>query len=83
MEEHIGLKIRAKRRELKRSAEYVALKLKRPITKQAFLRKEKTGSFSFELVSEVASILECDMADFLPSKSTKSLQNKNDPNSAA
>lgn len=72
--EHIGIKIRNKRQKLKKSAEYVGGKLKKPISKQAFSKKERIGSFSFDEVEEVAMILECDMAEFLPTKSTKSGQ---------
>ncbi len=70
---HIGEIIRQKRREKKKSAEYVGSKLTNPITKQAFAKKERTGNFSYELVKEIAVILECEMADFLDGESTKSV----------
>ena len=69
---HIGMRIREKRTALGKSAEWVANRLTKPITKQAFTQKERLGSFSFEEVEEVAVILECDMVIFLPSKSTNS-----------
>ena len=71
---HIGQLIREERNKRKMSAEFVAGKLKKPISKQAFAKKERVGSFSFELVKEVAEIIGCDMNIFLPSKTTKRLQ---------
>lgn len=81
--DHIGHKIREKRQENKMSAEYVANKLKRPISKQAFAKKERNGNFSYDLVLEVASIIGCDVAIFLPERSTKSFQSKSDQGPAA
>lgn len=62
--EHIGIIIRQKRREQNLSAEYIAGQLKHPISKQAFAKKERTGHFSYDLVLEVAKILNCDINDF-------------------
>lgn len=62
--EHIGTIIRQKRQEKELSAEFVARHLQRPITKQAFAKKERNGHFSYDLVLEVARILNCDIADF-------------------
>lgn len=62
--EHIGTIIRQKRQEKELSAEFVAQHLQRPITKQAFAKKERNGHFSYDLVLEVARILNCDIADF-------------------
>lgn len=61
---HIGAVIRQKRQEKELSAEFVARHLKRPITKQAFAKKERNGHFSYDLVLEVAKILNCDITDF-------------------
>ena len=71
---HIGDLIRKQRIEKKFSAEYVAKRLGKPMSKQAFAKKERTGGFSFELVKEVAKILGCNMDIFLLSKSTKRVQ---------
>lgn len=60
---HIGLRIRQMRQKKKWSAEYIASKLKRPITKQAFAKKERTGNFSYDLVVEVAELLGCKLED--------------------
>lgn len=61
---HIGMIIRQKRQEQKLSAEYIATHLKQPISKQAFAKKERTGNFSYNLVLEVAKLLNCDITDF-------------------
>ena len=74
--EHIGNIIRKARREKGLSAEFVASKLKKPITKQAFTKNERSGNFSYETVKEIASIIGCEMDDFLTLKSTKSVHNK-------
>lgn len=67
---HIGMIIRQKRQEKSLSAEFIARRLTRPISKQAFAKKERTGHFSYQLVLEVAALLHCDITDFLPTKST-------------
>lgn len=62
---HIGMVIRQKRREKNFSAEYVAQHLERPISKQAFAKKERTGHFSYQLVLEIARLLECNLSDLV------------------
>lgn len=71
---HIGDLIRKQRIEKNFSAEYVAKRLGKSMSKQAFAKKERIGSFSFELVKEVAKIIGCNMDIFLPCKSTKRVQ---------
>lgn len=60
---HIGMIIRQKRREKKLTAEYIASRLKHPISKQAFAKKERTGNFSYHMVLEVAALLQCDISE--------------------
>ncbi|MCC5468513.1 hypothetical protein [Pelosinus baikalensis] len=74
---HIGDLIRKQRNEMKMSAEYIAKHLAKPMSKQAFAKKERTGNFSFELVKEVAKIIGCNMDIFLPTKSTKRVHGNN------
>lgn len=69
--EHIGMVIRRKRREKNLSAEYVARHLRKPISKQAFAQKERTGHFSYQLVVEVAGLLECDLAELIAEATAK------------
>lgn len=65
---NIGTIIRQKRREKKYSAEDIAKRLQHPISKQAFAYKERTGNFSYQLVLEIAALLDCDIEDFSPPK---------------
>lgn len=65
---HIGMIIRQKRREQNLSAEYMAKHLSRPISKQAFAKKERTGRFSYSLVLEVAMILGVSIVELEPQK---------------
>ncbi|MBU2702268.1 hypothetical protein Ga0466249_003395 [Sporomusaceae bacterium BoRhaA] len=76
---YIGLLIREQRVKCKLSKEYIARSLTKPISKQAFAKKERTGNFSFELVKEVADIIGCDINIFLPLKSTKRVRNNHPP----
>lgn len=61
---HIGEAIREERRKQGYSAAFMASKLERPITGQAFAQKEINGRFSWNLVVEVAKILEKDLDYF-------------------
>ena len=62
--------IRAKRLEKGLSAGDVAERLNRPITKQAFSKRERTGRFTFDMVVEIAAILDCPMSIFYAPKDT-------------
>jgi Helix-turn-helix. len=63
--DHIGIVIRSIRKEQGLSAEKVAKKLTKPITRQAYEQREKTGSFPWEMVLEVAAILNVEPEIFL------------------
>lgn len=54
---HIGELIKKERESQGLSAEFVGKRLSKPITKQAFLYREKNGSFEWNDVIEVADIL--------------------------
>ena len=69
--EHVGEEIRKIRREKGLSAEYIAGSLKKPITRQAFENRERTGNFDWGAVLEVANILKVDPKIFLADRKLK------------
>lgn len=73
--DHIGVRIRKARKNKRISAETVGKQMDKPISKQAFAKKERDGSFSYREVEEVAKIIGVDMQIFLPKKSIKNLPN--------
>ena len=78
----IGKSIREKRIAKGLSAGQVASKLSRPISKQAFSKRERTGRFPFDMVVEIADILNCPMSDFYAAKTTEGCRIKKSRTSA-
>jgi len=74
----IGKLVREKRLAKGMSAGEVAQKLRRPISKQAFANRERTGSFSFDMVVEIAAILQCPMSEFYAPETINCCDNGND-----
>lgn len=73
---NIGQAIKAKRLELKLSAKYVGERLSKPITKQAFLKREAVGRFPFDEVVEIAAIFNCTLGDLHAPKTTEICRDK-------
>lgn len=71
----IGAIIREKRIAKGLSAGQIASKLSRPISKQAFANRERTGRFPFDMVVEIADILKCPMSDFYAGETINCCQN--------
>lgn len=78
----IGTIIREKRIANGLSAGQIASKLSRPISKQAFANRERNGRFPFDMVVEIADILNCPMSDFYAGETINCCQSKKSHTSA-
>ena len=61
---NIGATVRAERQKRNISAEYLAKRLSKPISRQAFLQHERKNSFKADTLQEIAKLIGCKVTVF-------------------